>query len=130
MSQFLGQIALIVNDYDEAIIYYTKCLQFVLIEDTNMGNGKRWVRVRPKGKSSCEILLAKAKNDEQQGYIGKQGGGRVFLFLYTTDFDADYAYMKSMDVDFVEEPRIESFGKVVVFRDLFGNKWDFIESPL
>lgn len=128
MNQFLGQIALIVANYDEAIAYYTKTLQFQLLEDTDRGNGKRWVRVRPKGEGGCEILLAQAKNEAQMEYVGKQGGGRVFFFLYTDDFDRDYLHMKSMDIDFVEEPRIEPFGKVVVFKDLYGNKWDFIEN--
>lgn len=128
MNQFLGQIALLVRDYDNAIQYYTECLQFDLIEDTNRGNGKRWVRIKPKGHGSCEILLAQAKNEEQQLFVGNQSGGRVFLFLYTDDFDRDYQYMKERNVDFIEEPRNEPFGKVIVFKDLYGNKWDFIEA--
>lgn len=127
MNQRLGQIALLVKEYDEAIRYYTQVLEFELLEDTDMGNYKRWVRLRPKGKGSCEILLARAKNTHQQKWVGNQSGGRVFLFLYTDDFWRDYRRMQTLGVKFEEEPREETYGTVVVFQDLYGNKWDFIQ---
>ena len=123
--QTLGKIALVVADYDEALDYFVGTLGFDQLEDTDMGGGKRWVVVAPSG-GGCALLLAKAKNDEQRAAIGKQTGGRVFLFLETQDFDRDYECYDELGVDFIEEPRRESYGKVVVFRDLYGNLWDLV----
>lgn len=123
--QSLSKIALLVSDYDEALDYYVGTLGFDLIEDTDMGGGKRWVVVCPSA-GGCALLLAKAKNPEQQAAVGQQTGGRVFLFLDTQDFDGDYQRYSEMGVDFIEEPRKEDYGKVVVFRDLYGNLWDLV----
>ena len=122
----VGEISVLVRDYDEAIEFYTGALGFSLIEDTVLGNGKRWVRVRP-GVAGPALLLAQADGEAQVAAVGNQSGGRVFLFLYTSDFDADYEAMRSRGVEFVEEPRDEPYGRVVVFRDLYGNKWDLIQ---
>lgn len=127
MSQNLAHIALVVNDYDEAIEFYCKKLNFTLVEDTPLSETKRWVVVAPSGSSSCSVLLAKAANDEQRSRVGNQTGGRVFLFLHTTNFWDDYNRMKTNGVRFIEEPRNEIYGTVVVFADLYGNLWDFIE---
>lgn len=126
MKQQLGQLALLVSDYDEAIRYYTDVLEFELLEDTVMSESKRWVRVSPPG-SSCHLLLAKAANEAQQQQIGFQAGGRVFLFLYTDDFWRDYRKYTSRGVEFVREPAKEPYGTVSVFKDLYGNLWDLIE---
>ena len=126
MKQHLAHIAIVVRDYDEAIAYYTEKLGFALVEDTDMGGNKRWVVVAPPG-SQCSLLLAKASNEEQFSRIGNQTGGRVFLFLHTDDFQRDYRAMKAQGVNFVEEPRYETYGTVVVFADLYGNKWDLIQ---
>ena len=125
MKNSLAHISFLVRDYDEAIEFFTKALQFELIEDTPQ-DGKRWVLVRPRG-SETSLLLAKADSPEQTAAIGNQTGGRVFLFLHTDDFARDYTRMKSNGVKFIEEPRHETYGTVVVFEDLYGNKWDFIE---
>jgi catechol 2,3-dioxygenase-like lactoylglutathione lyase family enzyme len=127
MNQKIGAISLIVRDYDEAIAFYTKKLQFELVEDTDMGGGKRWVMVSPPGSSGTRLLLAKAVTPEQESRIGNQTGGRVFLFLHTDDFRRDYESMKSNGVHFLEAPRDESYGTVVVFEDIYGNKWDLLE---
>jgi len=127
LKQNIGGIALLVKDYDEAIAYFTEKLNFNLLEDTKRSETKRWVRISPPGDDSFSLLLAKAKNKEQEAYVGNQTGGRVFMFLYTDDFRRDYKNMKSKGVDFIDEPRDESYGYVIVFRDLYGNKWDFIQ---
>jgi len=128
MNQQLGQIALVVRDYDEAITFYTEKLNFQLIEDTPRSPTKRWVVMAPPGeKPSCRLLLAKAKNEEQQAAIGNQTGGRVFLFLYTDDFWRDYENMRKAGIEFIREPAEEDFGIVTVFKDLYGNLWDFIQ---
>lgn len=124
--QQLMMVTLVVKDYDEAISYYTGNLGFDLIEDTGMGGGKRWVVVAPKGSTS-RLLLAKAKNAREQEAIGNQTGGRVFLFLHTDDLLRDYHQWLERGVEFVETPREEAYGLVVVFRDLYGNKWDLIQ---
>jgi len=127
MRQNLAKIALVVNDYDEAINYYTQILQFELVEDTPVEN-KRWVVIAPPGsENGCQILLAKAKNDSQKAFIGNQTGGRVFLFLYTDDFWRDFKRMEGLGVEFVREPTDEEWGIVAVFKDLYGNLWDFIQ---
>lgn len=126
MTQQLGQISLLVNDYDEAITYYTKTLDFELLEDTQLHETKRWVRVAPPG-SSCHLLLAKAVNESQKAQVGFQAGGRVFLFLYTDDFWRDYKKYTAKGVEFIREPSEEDFGIVSVFKDLYGNLWDFIQ---
>jgi len=128
MRQHLNAIALLVKDYDEAIEYFTRILCFQLIEDTQLTPDKRWVVVAPRGsEKGCSILLAKAANEQQTAAIGNQTGGRVFLFLHTDDLDRDYQRMKKAGVTFSEEPREEVYGKVVVFEDLYGNRWDLIE---
>jgi len=126
MTQQLGQLSLLVRDYDEAITYYTQTLGFELLEDTSLSATKRWVRVSPPG-SSCHLLLAKAANETQEKQIGHQAGGRVFLFLYTDDFYRDYENYRAKGVEFIREPTQESFGIVSVFKDLYGNLWDLIE---
>jgi catechol 2,3-dioxygenase-like lactoylglutathione lyase family enzyme len=127
MNQRLVQLSLVVNDYDEAIAYYTGILEFDLVEDTTMSETKRWVVVRPKGDGSCSLLLAKAVGEEQQKAVGNQTGGRVFLFLHTDDFYRDYNKMVEKGVEFVRGPSEEAYGRVAVFRDLYGNLWDFIQ---
>lgn len=126
MHQRIAHIALIVDDYDKAIAFYTRQLDFVLIEDTIVSDTKRWVMVGPKG-SECCLLLAKAANEEQTSRVGNQTGGRVFLFLYTDDFQRDYTIMRNKEIEFVREPVTESYGTVAVFKDLYGNLWDLIE---
>ena len=129
MQQRLAHIALVVDDYDEAIKFYTKKLHFTLIEDTVLSKTKRWVLIAPPGSDGCQLLLAKAATDEQKSRVGNQTGGRVFLFLETSDFDGDCKRYRAAGVEVLEQPRSEAYGKVVVFRDPFGNKWDLI-APL
>ncbi|SFO00876.1 Catechol 2,3-dioxygenase [Algoriphagus ornithinivorans] len=126
MKQQLGQISLLVKDYDEAINYYTQVLGFELLEDTQLSEAKRWVRVSPSG-SSCHLLLAKAANEAQEKQIGMQAGGRVMFFLYTDEFYRDYENYISKGVEFIREPAKEEFGIVSVFKDLYGNLWDLIQ---
>ena len=123
----LGMITVVVDDYDSAIDYYTTALGFTLIEDTKMSDVKRWVVVAPDENQGASLLLAQAASPEQKAAVGNQTGGRVMFFLYTDNFDRDYAHMAKHNVAFTEEPRHEEFGKVVVFADKYGNKWDFIE---
>ena len=125
--QRLALVTLVVNDYDEAIDYYVRVLGFTLREDTPMGEGKRWVVVAPGDGAGSGLLLARAANDRQRQAVGLQTGGRVFLFLHTDNFDRDYAAYKQRGVSFVEQPRQESYGRVVVFTDLYGNRWDLVE---
>ncbi|HSW08655.1 VOC family protein [Aquabacterium sp.] len=127
MTRSLATVSLLVRDYDEAIAWFTGVLGFQLLEDTPMGPGKRWVIVAPGDGLGAALLLARAATSEQQACIGRQAGGRVFLFLETSDFHADYQGMKSRGVHFVEEPRHEAYGWVVVFEDLCGNRWDLLE---
>lgn len=127
--QRLAQMALVVADYDEAIDFYTNKLNFSLIEDTRLSDTKRWVIIAPPGSptnASC-LLLAKAANEEQKSRIGNQTGGRVFLFLFTDNFVADYQRMTDAGIRFVRQPQKEPYGTVAVFEDLYGNLWDFIE---
>jgi len=123
----LGMITVVVDDYDTAIDYYTTALGFTLVEDTKMSETKRWVVVAPDANQGAALLLAQAASLEQSAAIGNQSGGRVMFFLYTDNFDRDYARMAKHNVAFTEAPRHEEFGKVVVFADKYGNKWDFIE---
>ena len=127
MQQYLAGISLVVNDYDEAIDFYTRKLSFTLLEDTRMSDTKRWVVIAPPGSTGCTLLLAKAANDAQKAAVGNQTGGRVFLFLHTDNFDRDYNQMQKAGIEFIESPRQEAYGKVVVFADLYGNRWDLIE---
>jgi lactoylglutathione lyase len=127
MPQQISALALLVDDYDRAIAYYTEVLGFRLVEDTPQGSSKRFVRVAPPGDSAMSLLLAKAANPEQAARIGDQTGGRVFLFLRTDDFWRDYNAYKARGVDFTEEAREEVYGTVIVFRDLYGNKWDLVQ---
>ncbi|GHA45316.1 extradiol dioxygenase [Amylibacter ulvae] len=127
MKQFISAISVVVPDYDAGIAFYVDQMGFDLIEDTDLGAGKRWVLVAPKGAVETRILLAKAVGDAQVAAIGNQTGGRVFLFLHTDDFDRDHAAMSAKGVDFLETPRDEPYGKVAVFQDPFGNKWDLLQ---
>jgi catechol 2,3-dioxygenase-like lactoylglutathione lyase family enzyme len=127
MPQHLAHIALVVDDYDEAIQFYTQKLSFDLLEDTPLSETKRWVLVAPKGSTACALLLAKAANEEQHSRVGNQTGGRVFLFLKTDDFWRDYHQLLANEVKFVRPPAQESYGTVAVFEDLYGNLWDLIE---
>jgi len=128
MTAWISTVTLVVRDYDEAIRFFTDCLRFTLMEDTPMGGGKRWVVVSPPGEKGASLLLAKAVGEEQEARVGDQTGGRVFLFLRTDDFYRDYEHMKAKGVRFTEEPRQESYGTVVVFLDLYGNKWDLVQA--
>ncbi len=127
MKQAIAHIALVVNDYDEAIKFYTEKLGFLLLDDTPQSETKRWVLVAPKGGEECCLLLAKGVGDEQRSRIGNQTGGRVFLFLKTDDFWRDYENYKVKGVKFVREPKTEDYGTVAVFEDLYGNLWDLVE---
>jgi catechol 2,3-dioxygenase-like lactoylglutathione lyase family enzyme len=127
MKQDIALIAIVVNDYDEAIEFYTQKLNFTLLEDTWLSEAKRWVRVSPPGSEGCGLLLAKAANDEQKSRIGNQTGGRVFLFLHTDNFQRDYQNLLYNHIKIIREPSIEPFGTVAVFEDLYGNLWDLIE---
>jgi predicted enzyme related to lactoylglutathione lyase len=129
MKQQLSLIALVVEDYDNAIKFYTQKLNFTVVEDSIVNETKRWVVIAPPGSSGgCNLLLAKAVNEEQQSRVGNQTGGRVFLFLHTDDFWHDYKSMQQKGVEFVRKPAEESYGTVAVFKDLYGNLWDLIES--
>jgi catechol 2,3-dioxygenase-like lactoylglutathione lyase family enzyme len=123
----IGYVTIVVDDYDRAIEYYTSKLGFTLVEDTPQP-GKRWVVVTPNPKSDCNLLLARASNDRQEAFVGNQCGGRVFLSLQSDDFWRDYDAMKASGVHFCEEPREEEYGTVVVFEDLYGNKWDLYQN--
>jgi len=123
----IAHITLVVKDYDEAINFYTEKLGFTLIEDTKLNESKRWVLISPDRNSSCKLLLAKAANEEQLSRVGNQTGGRVFLFLYTNNFQRDYHEYLAKGVEFVRNPCREIYGIVAVFKDLYGNLWDLVE---
>jgi catechol 2,3-dioxygenase-like lactoylglutathione lyase family enzyme len=128
MKQSIVHIALVVKDYDEAIDFYTKKLNFELVEDTYQAKqDKRWVVVSPPGSNGVTLLLARASKSEQEAFIGNQTGGRVFLFLNTDDFWRDYNEMKSRGIKFVRPPKQQDYGTVAVFEDLYGNLWDLLE---
>ena len=124
----LGMIAIVVDDYDVAISHYVNDLGFTLVEDKEMTAEKRWVVVAPS-KDGAKILLARAATDQQRAAIGNSTGGRVGFFMYTTNFDETYQNYKARGIEFVEQPRQEAYGQVVVFKDRYGNKWDLIEAP-
>ncbi|MER5862394.1 VOC family protein [Kitasatospora sp. NPDC002040] len=124
---YLGLVALVVRDYDEAIAYYTTVLGFDLVEDTDRGGGKRWVVVAPPGSRETALLLARADGAGQEAVVGGQTGGRVGWFLYTDDFDRDHARFSAAGVTFEEPPRREPYATVAVFRDLYGNRWDLLQ---
>ncbi|MEY4357296.1 MAG: hypothetical protein RL469_622 [Pseudomonadota bacterium] len=126
MRRRLPYVSLLIDDYDLAIDYFTSVLGFVVLEDERLSEHKRWVVVAPSAEGGA-FLLAKASTPEQRAMIGKQGGGRVWLFLHTDDFDRDYAHLRAHGVRLEEDPRTESYGKVVVFADRWGNRWDLIE---
>lgn len=127
MNQYLAHIALVVRDYDEAIKFYVNKLNFDIIEDTRLSDEKRWVLIKPKGDYNFNLLLAKAINEEQKSRIGNQTGGRVFIFLSTDDFDRDYKNLIKNKIRIIRKPKVEPYGKVCVFEDLYGNLWDLIE---
>ncbi len=127
MNQRIAHLTLVVRNYDEAIDFYTTKLGFTLVEDTKLSETKRWVLVAPKGEGSCAVLLAKADGEPQESRIGNQTGGRVFLFLYTDDFERDYLAYQRAGVRFVRPPKEEAYGTVAVFEDLYGNHWDLLE---
>ena len=115
------------HDYDEALAFFVDCLGFQLLEDTPLSPTKRWVVVAPDGAREAALLLARAVGPEQAAAVGRQGGGRVFLFLHTDDFARDHAAFQARGVRFVEAPREEVYGTVAVFEDLYGNRWDLIQ---
>jgi catechol 2,3-dioxygenase-like lactoylglutathione lyase family enzyme len=127
MTQNIGQIALLVKDYDEALDYYIQKLGFKKLEDTIISETKRWVRIAPANLSGFCLLLARAVDNEQLSRVGNQTGGRVFLFLYTDDFMRDYNLYLQNGVEFIRDPTEEPYGTVAVFKDLYGNLWDLIE---
>lgn len=127
MKQQLVNVAIVVDNYDDAIEFYTKKLHFDLIEDTQLSPTKRWVLVAPKNSKGCRLLLAQASDEEQQSRVGNQTGGRVFLFLHTDDFERDYQNLKEQNIKIIRERVEETWGTVAVFEDLYGNKWDLIE---
>ena len=127
MYQRIAHISLVVEDYDKAIEFYTKKLDFQLLEDTKLSEEKRWVIVPPNGDKECSLLLAKAANERQAGFVGNQTGGRVFLFLFTDNFWRDFEKLKSREIKFVRPPQELEYGTVAVFEDLYGNMWDLVE---
>ena len=127
MEQNIEHVALIVDDYDQAIKFYTENLHFKLVEDTVLSDTKRWVLLAPKGSKGCCLLLAKAANKKQKSRVGNQTGGRVFLFLHTDNFQRDYQNLLDKGIKIVRGPAIEPYGTVAVFADLYGNLWDLIE---
>lgn len=127
MKQFISAISLVVPDYDQAIDFYVGKLGFELVEDSQLSPSKRWVTVAPSGSEETKLLLAKADGDTQTASIGNQAGGRVFLFLTTDNLARDYDQYQALGIKFLETPRHEAYGSVVVFEDPFGNKWDLIE---
>jgi catechol 2,3-dioxygenase-like lactoylglutathione lyase family enzyme len=127
MPQRIAHIALVIRDYDEAIDFYVNKLDFVLLEDTKLSEEKRWVMVAPNGAKECSLLLAKAADEQQAASIGNQTGGRVFLFLFTDDFQRDYNKLIERNINFIRPPQEFDYGTVAVFEDLYGNLWDLLE---
>jgi catechol 2,3-dioxygenase-like lactoylglutathione lyase family enzyme len=127
MAQTLALVTVLVDDYDRAIAHYTGALGFELREDTDLGHGKRWVRVAPPGSQETGLLLAQASDAAQRARIGDQTGGRVGFFLHTDDFARDHARMLAAGIEFLEAPRHETYATVAVFRDAYGNRWDLLQ---
>ena len=127
MKQHLGGVRLLVRDYDEAVAYFRDKLGFDLVEDTDMGNGRRWVLMAPPGSRETRLLLARATGPADAARVGDQAGGRVFLLLHTDDFRRDYEAYRARGVAFTEAPRQEAYGMVAVFEDLYGNRWDLVQ---
>jgi catechol 2,3-dioxygenase-like lactoylglutathione lyase family enzyme len=127
MPQTIVHVTFLVRNYDEALAFFTDALCFRVVEDTPMADNKRWLLVAPQGSTSTALLLAQAATPEQIACVGKQAGGRVFLFLHTDNFARDHQRMQSRGVKFLEPPRHEPYGTVAVFEDLYGNKWDLLE---
>ena len=128
MKQSIAHVALVVRDYDEAIAFYTRTLNFVLVTDEDQpAQNKRWVVVAPPGSNGTSLLLARASTPEQASFVGNQAGGRVFLFLATDDFWRDYQQMLDRGVRFIRPPSEEPYGTVAVFEDLYGNRWDLVQ---
>jgi catechol 2,3-dioxygenase-like lactoylglutathione lyase family enzyme len=128
MKQSIVHVTLVVRDYDEAIAFFTNTLDFVLIEDTHIPEqDKRWVLVAPPGSTGTTLLLARPTNSDQEFFIGNQTGGRVTFFLGTDDFWRDYNNMVGQGIEFVRPPKVESYGTVAVFKDLYGNLWDLVQ---
>jgi len=127
VERSIGLVTLVVRDYDEALAFFVDALGFAVVEDTPLGGGKRWVVVAPPGDHGAGLLLAQAATPEQAAHVGNQTGGRVACFLHTVDFGRDYQHMQARGVRFAEEPRQEPYGTVVVFYDLYGNKWDLVQ---
>jgi catechol 2,3-dioxygenase-like lactoylglutathione lyase family enzyme len=127
MTQTLGHVALVVRDYDEALAFFTRTLNFRVLEDTRLSEDKRWVLIAPPGSPGTSLLLARAATPEQLSRVGNQTGGRVFLFLHTNDFWRDYREMTARNVKFIREPSQEAYGTVAVFEDLYGNQWDLLQ---
>ena len=128
MYNRIAHIALVVKEYDEAIQFYTQKLDFIILEDTKIDEFKRWVVISPTGAKECSLLLAKAANEEQSKSVGNQTGGRVGFFLFTDDFNRDYAKLMNRGIKFVRPPKQEPYGVVAVFKDLYGNLWDLLET--
>jgi catechol 2,3-dioxygenase-like lactoylglutathione lyase family enzyme len=127
MNLRIAHITFLVDDYDKAIDFFTRKLNFKLVEDTKLSDEKRWVLVKPQGPDNCSLLLAKASNDEQKRSIGHQSSGRVFLFLQTDNFKRDYQNLIDNGIKIAREPKSEDYGTIAVFEDLYGNLWDLIE---
>lgn len=127
MALAIGSVTLVVRDYDEAISFFTGALGFELLEDAPLGDGKRWVRVRPRGGGGAALLLARAADEAQEACVGRQAGGRVGFFLHTDDFWRDHRAYVERGVRFIEAPREEEYGTVAVFLDLYGNRWDLLQ---
>lgn len=128
MRQSIAHVALVVRDYDEAVAFFTKVLDFVLVEDTDLPEeNKRWVLVAPRGATETSLLLARPSNPQQAAFIGNQTGGRVTFFLQTDNFWRDYSSFVERGVEFVREPAVAGYGTVAVFKDLYGNLWDLVE---
>ena len=130
MPQSIAHVTLLVRNYDEALAFFTRALGFRVVEDTPLSPTKRWLLVGPPDSRSTNLLLAEADTSQQIQAIGKQAGDRVFLFLFTDNFARDYQHMQSHNVKFLESPRHEPYGTVVVFEDLYGNKWDLLQSAV
>ena len=128
--QHIGHITLLVHDYDEAIAFYCHKLQFHIVEDKPMSETKRWVLMAPPGSTGTSILLTKAVTDEQRALVGKQAAGKVFLFLFTDNLTSDYDHLVKSGVEIIEEPEVKPHGKVLIFSDLYGNRFDLIEPTL